>query len=165
MCRRGRNSRTVRRPKEFERTCWCLQLLRKLQRSIATLQTCGEWGGHSRAPDTLKGSAKPNGSAGRPEPAESSLELQTVRIWAQARAPQKQLFDLMVRRPTVLNLGGVLVDLKYWALDFSSLMVCPKVLHLRHPCPGAASGLPCLQSRCQLHLSLGLSSIALCVVG
>lgn len=58
----------------------CMQLLKKLQRSIATLHTCGEWGEAPRD--------------GRS--AESSLELQTECIWMEARAPQKQLFDLTV---------------------------------------------------------------------
>ena len=61
-----------------------MQLLKRLQKSIATLETCGDWG--------KKDSAENRKTFQR----DSTLELETKRVWAQARAPQKQLFDLKV---------------------------------------------------------------------
>ena len=61
-----------------------VQLLKRLQKSIATLETCGEWG--------KKDDAENRKTFQR----DSTLELETKRVWAQARAPQKQLFDLKV---------------------------------------------------------------------
>lgn len=61
-----------------------VQLLKRLQKSIATLETCGDWG--------KKDSAENRKTFQR----DSTLELETKRVWAQARAPQKQLFDLKV---------------------------------------------------------------------
>ncbi len=63
-----------------------VQLLRRLQKSVSTLETCGEWG-----------QAKPGSNGEGASEQESSLELETKHIWMQARAPQKQLFDLKVR--------------------------------------------------------------------
>ncbi|KAK9833755.1 hypothetical protein WJX74_005066 [Apatococcus lobatus] len=53
-----------------------VQLLKNLQRSIQTLEICGEW------------------NVGGQDEAEATLEMRTDRIWMQGRAPQKQLSAL-----------------------------------------------------------------------
>lgn len=96
-----------------------LQLLRKLQRSIATLQTCGEWGG------------PPQKAAADGTSAESALELQTERIWMEARAPQQQLFTLTVRsllkeKPYLLSWADCITELNMWATmqTVGQLLIC-----------------------------------------
>ena len=74
-----------------------LQLLKRLQKSIATLETCGEWG------------KKAGGEDRKTFQRDSTLELETKRVWAQARAPQKQLFDLKASCQTTnsINLSSL----------------------------------------------------------
>ena len=60
--------------------CLVSQLLKNLQRSIQTLEICGEW------------------NVGGQDEAEATLEMRTDRIWMQGRAPQKQLSALQVRQ-------------------------------------------------------------------
>ena len=73
--------------------CWGkslqVQLLKRLQKSIATLETCGDWGNKDGAENR------------KTFQRDSTLELETKRVWAQARAPQKQLFDLKVTNPKI----------------------------------------------------------------
>ena len=63
-----------------------LQLLKNLQRSVATLDILGEWGTGARAED------------------EAALELKTDRIWMEGRAQQKHLSALQVSLHLLLGL-------------------------------------------------------------
>ena len=62
---------------------WCLQLLRNLKHSVATLQVhSGEWGVGSQERD------------------EATLEVHTDRVWLQGRASQRRLARLQVSAGT-----------------------------------------------------------------
>ena len=58
---------------------WCLQLLRSLKHSVATLQVSGGFG------------------VGPREREEATLEVRTDRVWLQGRASQRRLGRLQVR--------------------------------------------------------------------
>ena len=58
---------------------WCLQLLRNLKHSVATLQVLAEWG------------------VGSWERDEATLEVHTKRVWMHGHASQRRLARLQVR--------------------------------------------------------------------
>ena len=58
-----------------------VRLLANLQKSVATLSVCGEWGG--------EGSGKEQGGDD-----EAALEMSSARVWVQGRAPAARLSSL-----------------------------------------------------------------------